>query len=455
MARVPDIKVEPPGPKAKRIIDIDTRYLATSTKTSPIAVESAKGSTVRDVDGNTYIDFTSGVSVLNLGHSHPEVIKAVKAQSERFLHFAGTDFYYEVQSRLASELCRICQGKSDKRVFFSNSGTEAIEAAIKLARWSTERKQFISFIGCFHGRTMGSLSLTASKPVQRGRFFPVVPGVSHIPFAYCYRCPYHLEYPSCGIWCAKVLEEVYLDSFLPAEEVAALFLEPVQGEGGYIVPPPEFVKIIARTLKKHSILLVDDEIQAGMGRTGKMWGIEHYGVVPDVICTAKSLGSGIPIGATVFDKKLDFGVEGAHSNTFGGNPIACAAALATLDAMEKEGVVEQAAKKGLYMSKRLDELKEEHEIIGDVRGIGMMQATEFVKDRKTREHAKEARDRIVQVALRKGLILLGCGKSAMRYIPPLTITTEEIDAGIEILDDSIAAVEKEMKGKSRRTGRKG
>jgi len=448
------MKVEPPGPRAKRIIDIDTRYLATSTKTSPIAVESSRGSTVRDVDGNTYVDFTSGVAVLNLGHSHPEVVKAVKAQSEKFLHFAGTDFYYEVQSRLASELNRICPGKFEKRVFFSNSGTEAIEAAIKLARWSTERKQFISFIGCFHGRTLGSLSLTASKPVQRGRFFPVVPGVTHIPFAYCYRCPYHLDYPSCGIWCAKVLEETYFDSFLPAEEVAALFLEPVQGEGGYIVPPREFVTIIARTLKKHRILLVDDEIQAGMGRTGKMWGIEHYGVVPDVVCIAKSLGSGIPIGATVFDKKLDFGVEGAHSNTFGGNPVACAAALATLDAMEKEGVVAQGAKKGLYLRKRLEELKDKYEIIGDVRGIGMMQATEFVKDRKTKEHAKEERDRIAEVAFKKGLILLGCGKSSMRYVPPLTVTIEEMDAGIEVLDASIAVVEKEMKGKASKVGRK-
>jgi 4-aminobutyrate aminotransferase len=440
--KVPQIRIEPPGPKAKEIIKVDTKYLATSTKTSPIAVESASGSVVSDVDGNLYLDFASGVSVLNIGHSHPEVVRAVKEQAERVMHFAGTDFYYDLQSRLVKKLSEICPGRYDKRVFLSNSGTEAIEAAIKVARWHTQRKQFISFIGAFHGRTMGSLSLTASKPVQRRRFFPLVPGAVHIPFAYCYRCPYHLEYPSCGIWCAKILEEVYFESFLPSDEVAALFIEPVQGEGGYIVPPIEFIKIMRNVTKKHGILFVDDEVQAGMGRTGRLWGIEHFGVTPDILCAAKALGSGVPIGATVYHRKYDFGVQGAHSNTFGGNLLACASALATIDVIENEGIIEIAAKNGRHLRKRLDEMMNENEIIGDVRGLGMMQATELVENRRTKKPAKKARDRIVELCYKRGVILLPCGKSGIRYIPPLTTPVEQIDAGIDVIESAFKDVSK-------------
>jgi len=435
--KIPQIRVEPPGPNAREIIKVDEKYMATSTKTSPIAVESASGSVVHDVDGNVYLDFASGVGVLNIGHCHPKVVKAVRDQAEKVMHFAGTDFYNDLQSRLVKKLSEICPGKYDKRVFLSNSGTEAIEAAMKVARWHTQRKQFISFIGAFHGRTMGSLSLTASKPVQRNRFFPLVPGEVHIPFAYCYRCPYHLEYPSCGIWCAKILEEVYFESFLPAEEVAALFIEPVQGEGGYVVPPAEFVEIMSRTCKKHGILLVDDEVQAGMGRTGKLWGIENFGIVPDVLCAAKALGSGVPIGATVYHRKLDFGVQGAHSNTFGGNLLACASALATIDVIEKEKVLGMAAKTGKHLRKRLDDLMEKHDIIGDVRGLGMMQATELVEDRKTKKPAKKARDKVVELCYKRGVILIPCGKSTIRYIPPLTTPVEYIDAGVEVVDSAL------------------
>jgi 4-aminobutyrate aminotransferase len=446
MEKAPNVIVEPPGPKARKIIDLDTKYLATSTKASPIAIESAAGAVVRDVDGNTFLDFASGVAVLNLGHSHPAVLKAIFEQAGKFTHFAGTDYYYDVQSKLAEKLCTIALMPGENRVFLSNSGTESTEAAIKLARWSSGRKLLISFIGGFHGRTMGSLSLTASKEVQQERYFPSMPGVTHLPFAYCYRCPYHLEYPSCGIWCAKVLEELYFDTYLPADEVAAMFIEPVQGEGGYIVPPKEFVRIMHSTCKRHGILLVDDEVQAGIGRTGRMWAMEHHDVVPDVICSAKALGSGIPIGATIFRKELDWGKKGAHSNTFGGNAVACASALATIETIEKEGLLQQAERKGDHLRQRLEEFKDRYEIIGDVRGLGLMQTTEFVKDRRTKEHACEERDRIEELCLKRGLVAIGCGKSGIRYIPPLTIPMEQLDAGIDILEGVIRDVNGDLKG---------
>jgi len=446
MASVPNMKIYPPGPKARKVIAADAKYLATSTKSSPLVVEKAKGTTVWDVDGNSYLDFASGVAVMNIGHSHPEIVKAITEQAKKFIHFAGTDYYYDVQSRLVEKLCQITPGKFEKKAFLSNSGTESIEAAMKIARWSDpNRKQYLSFIGGFHGRTFGSLSLTASKTVQQERYFPKVPGVTHIPFAYCYRCPYHLEYPGCGIWCAKVLEEVHFETYLPPEEIAAMFIEPIQGEGGYIVPPKEFVQMMHATCKKHGILFVDDEVQAGIGRTGRLWAIEHHGVVPDILCSAKALSSGIPMAATVFRSSLDWGKKGAHSNTYGGNAVACASALATLRVVEKEHLVKAAEKKGEHLRKRLNEMKDKYEIIGDVRGFGLMQATEFVKDRKTKLCACKERDAIEDIAFKRGLIIIGCGKSAIRYIPPLTSTIEELDKGLDILDSAIRDVEKEIR----------
>ncbi|MCL5437454.1 MAG: aminotransferase class III-fold pyridoxal phosphate-dependent enzyme, partial [Candidatus Thermoplasmatota archaeon] len=277
MSKVPDIKIEPPGPSAREIIEKDSNYVATTTKSLPVVGKRARGLVVEDVDGNMFLDFSSGISVLNVGHCHPKVVEAVRKQSEELMHFAGTDFYYDIQASLAQRLSEVTPGNFHKKVFFSNSGTEAIEAAIKIARWSTGRKRLLAFIGAFHGRTMGSLSLTASKPVQQDRFFPGVPGVTHVPFAYCYRCPYHLEYPSCDLWCAKTIEETYLSTYVPPDEVAALFGEPVQGEGGYVVPPPEFYPTVHRILKRYGILFADDEVQAGLGRTGRMWGIENWG----------------------------------------------------------------------------------------------------------------------------------------------------------------------------------
>ncbi|HEV8595505.1 MAG TPA: aminotransferase class III-fold pyridoxal phosphate-dependent enzyme, partial [Thermoplasmata archaeon] len=336
MAKVPDIKVTPPGPKARKVLARDDRWLATATKSSPLVVKRASGSVVEDVDGNTYIDFTCGVSVTNVGHVHPKVTAAIEQQAEQFTHFAGTDFYYDVQTRLAERLARLAPGKKPKKVFFSNSGTEANEAAMKLARSHTRRPMFLAFLNAFHGRTMGALSLTASKAVHRAGFQPMMPGVVHVPFAYCYRCPYQLKYPSCDLYCANVIEDLYMKTVAPPEDLAAIFFEPVQGEGGYVLPPPGWVERVEKIARDHDVLLAADEVQSGMGRTGTMFAVQHTKAVPDIIAMAKSLGSGIPIGATIFDATLDFSRKGVHSNTFGGNPVACAAGMATLDVIEND-----------------------------------------------------------------------------------------------------------------------
>jgi 4-aminobutyrate aminotransferase len=434
---VPNIKVPPPGPRARKVLARDEKWLATSTKTSPLVVDHASGSTVTDVDGNVYIDFTCGVSVTNVGHAHPAVTEAIREQSERFTHFAGTDFYYDVQTKLAERLAGLAPGNARRKVFFSNSGTEAIEAAIKVARWSTERPMFLAFLNAFHGRTMGSLSLTASKAVQRARFFPTMPGTVHVPFAYCYRCPYQLTYPECDLYCANVIEDLYMKTVLPPDDLAAIFFEPIQGEGGYVVPPKGWVERIEKIAHDHGALLAADEVQSGMGRTGKMFAVEHTRARPDILAMAKALGSGIPIGATIFDERLDFGEKGAHSNTFGGNPVACASALATLDVIEGERLLENATRLGARMRARLDEMKERYAIMGDNRGVGLMQATEFIEDPKTRSPAPEARDRIVRDALKRGLVLLPAGVSTIRFIPALNTPDDLLDKGLDILEATI------------------
>jgi 4-aminobutyrate aminotransferase len=436
---LPDIKVIPPGPKGQEIIDMDSQYIATTTKTSPVAVNRARGAMVWGVDGNRYLDLTSGIGVTNTGHCHPKVVDAIQKQAAELMHFAGTDFYYSIQAELAKRLCEVTPGNCAQKVFYTNSGTESVEAAIKLAKWSSERKRFMAFIGAFHGRSMGAVSLTASKTVQRERFFPMMPGVTHTHYAYCYRCPYKLEYPSCDLWCAKIVEEVHFEQLVPPATVAAWFIESVQGEGGYIVPPPGWIKEIRDITERHGILLVDDEVQAGFGRTGKWFGIEHYGVEADIYCLAKGMGSGVPIGAIVFKEELDWRVKGAHSNTYGGNLVASAAALATIDAIEEEGMVENSARMGDHLHKRLLELQEHHPEIGDVRGLGLMQATEFVKDPNTKERDIALRDRLTVEAYKRGLIMLPCGKNSMRYIPPLIITEHQVDGAIEILDESLKA----------------
>ncbi|MEE9151469.1 MAG: acetyl ornithine aminotransferase family protein [Thermoplasmata archaeon] len=434
------IKISPPGPKARKIISEDKKFIATVTKTSPIAAKRAKGAIVEDVDGNIYLDFTSGVSVVNTGHCHPKIVEAVRRQAGELMHFAGTDFYYDVQNRLAETLVKITPGKFDKKVFFTNSGTESNECAIKLAKWSTNNNRFIAFIGAFHGRTIGSLSLTASKVVHRNKYFPMMAGVTHIPYAYCYRCAYKMEYPDCDVWCAKILDEVYLSNFVPPDEVAALFIEPVQGEGGYIVPPKKFMQEIRRITKKHKIIMVDDEVQAGFGRTGRMFAVEHYKIEPEILCLAKGLGSGMPIGATVFDAKLDFGVPGAHSNTYGGNLVACASAMATIGVIKSEKLLKRAEKLGKIVSHRLNEMMDKYPLIGDVRGIGLMQAVELVKNRKTKNPAEKETDKILKHCYKNGLILLPCGTSGIRFIPPLVIKEDELNEGLDILNGAFRKI---------------
>jgi len=440
MSNMPQIKITPPGENAKKIIEMDDKYIMTVTKLSPIAVSHASGALVTDVDGNTYLDFTCGAGVTNLGHCPPKVVEAIKAQVEKVMHFAGTDFYYECQSKLAKKLTEITPGDFDKKVFFTNSGTESVEAAIKCSRWATQKKRFISFIGSFHGRTMGSLSLTGSKTVHRNRYMPLIPGVTHIPYAYCYRCPYKLTYPECDLWCAKIIDEIYFTSFLPPEEVAALFFECVQGEGGYIVPPKEFIPELAKIMSKHGILMVDDEVQAGFGRTGKLFACEHYGVTPDILTLAKGMGSGVPVGAIVAKAELDFGAPGAHSSTYGGNLLSCASVTATIEVIEQDNLVANSAKLGEIIMQRLRELYDKYELIGDVRGLGLMTATEFVKDRKTKEYAIKEKDAIVTEAYKRGLLLLPCGKSSVRYIPPINIPEDQLHKGMDILEEAISAV---------------
>lgn len=433
----PQIKTEIPGKIAKKIIAEDTKYLAIATKTSPIAIKKARGIILEDVDGNIFYDFTSGVGVLNVGHCHPKVVNAIKQQAELFSHFAGTDFYYDVQGKLAKKLTEITPGNFPKKVFFTNSGAESNECAIKVCRSSTNRKQFIAFMNCFHGRTMGALSLTASKIVQREKYFPMMHGVVHLPYAYCYRCRYKLTYPECDLWCAKILDEVYFQTILPSDEVAGMFIESVQGEGGYIVPPSAFVREMRKITQTHGILLIDDEVQSGFGRTGKFFAIEHHGVVPDVISLAKALGGGLPMGASIFNAKYDFDKEGRHSNTFGGNGICCSAGLKTIEVIEKEKLVENSEKVGKYFKKLLYELQEKYECIGDVRGLGLMLATEIVKDKKTKKIDSQRRDKIIERSYKNGLILLPCGVNVIRYIPPLIVREEEIDVAYEIIDKSI------------------
>ncbi len=440
--KVPHVDGVLPGPKGRKIIDRDTKIMVTSTKAGPIVAKRAKGAVIEDVDGNKILDFFAGVGVQNVGHCHPEVVRAIREQADKFIHIAGTDYYYEVQVELAEKLAMLSPGKFAHKVFFTNSGTESVEAALKVAKQATKRQTFVGFINAFHGRTMGSLAVTASKPVHREGFFPFMPGVYHIPYAYCYRCRYKLEYPSCGVWCAKILEEVYFDSYVPPGDIAAIVAEPIQGEGGYIVPPKEFLGILKRTAEKHGILFIDDEIQAGMGRTGKMWAIEHFGLVPDIMTIAKALGAGIPIGATIINSKLDFDRPGRHSNTFGGNPIGAAAALAVLDIIAKEKLLDRTLKLGRKSIKRLREMQDDYEIIGDTRGLGLMLAHEFVKDKKGRAVNKDARDKVVDLALSKGLGIIGCGKSSIRYIPPLTIEEGLLEKGWDILEDCIRTVEK-------------
>jgi len=440
MKKWPLIHTPLPGPNARKLINQDRTYVSPSyTRYYPLVVEKAKGLWVHDVDGNIFLDFTAGIAVCATGHCHPRVIKAIKKQADLLLHMSGTDFYYRPQIILAKKLANLMPGKGGKKVYFGNSGAEAVEAAFKLARWHTKRELNLAFYGAFHGRTMGALSLTASKTIQKKHYNPLVPGITHIPYAYCYRCPYNLCYPECELGCVRWVEDTLFRTTIPPEEVATIFVEPIQGEGGYIVPPPEFHREMNKIAKKYGILYVADEVQSGMGRTGKMFAMEHFGVDPDLIALAKGIASGMPLGALTARAEIMDWEAGSHASTFGGNPVSCMAALATIELLE-EGLMENAAVQGKRLIDGLVKLQQSHECMGDVRGKGLMVAVEFVKDRETKEPARMWRNDIIKHAFQKGLLLLGCGENSIRFCPSLTVNTAEVDKCLSIFDDVVKEV---------------
>ena len=438
--KFPNIKTILPGPNAAALIGVDHNHVSPSyTRIYPLVAEKGEGLWIHDPDGNTFLDFTSGIAVCATGHCHPRVVNAIKEQANKLLHMSGTDFYYTSQITLAEKLAQLAPGDGDNKVFFGNSGAEAVEAAFKLARWYTKRELNIAFFGAFHGRTMGALSLTASKTIQKKHYNPLIPGITHIPYAYCYRCPYNMSYPECGIECVRWVEDTLFRTTMPPEEVAAIFVEPIQGEGGYIVPPPEFHREFHKLAKKYGILYVADEVQSGMGRTGKMFAMEHFGTVPDIMALAKGIASGLPLGAMVARSDIMVWEAGSHASTFGGNPISCRAALATIELLEAE-LMENAKIRGEYLMTRLRELQKSIECIGDVRGKGLMVGVELVKDRVTKERATDWRNEVIQKAFQKGLLLLGCGENTIRFSPALTVTAEEIDTCLSIFGETLREV---------------
>jgi 4-aminobutyrate aminotransferase len=438
----------PPGPRAKKIVE-DTKAILSSSisRFYPLVIESAHDCIVRDVDGNEFIDFNSGLVVLNVGSTRNEVVEAAKHQLEKFTHFSYTDFYYENIVRLAEKLNEITPGQKPKNVFYGNSGTEAIEAAIKLVRYYTKRSRLLAYTGAFHGRTMGSVSLTASKPVQVKGFGPLLPMVDHVPYPYCYRCPFNLTYPECGIYCIDYIEEQYFQKNVPPDEVAALFFEPIQGEGGYVVPPEDYFGKLKKILSPYDILLVDDEVQSGIGRTGKWFAIEHFGIEPDVFCIAKALSGGLPMGATIARKEIMNWAPGSHASTFGGNPVSAAAALAVIEVIKREKLLENAVKQGAYIMSRFEEMKEKYEVVGDVRGKGLMVGIEIVKNKKTKAFGDEEAKEIVELTWKKGVLLITAGRSTLRIAPPLTISRDLIDEALPIIEESIAHVNSKSKSK--------
>jgi len=428
--------------KAEEFIRLHKRFIMPSTMVSyPLVASEAHGSIVKDVNGKAYIDFSSAVAVANIGHSHPKVVQAVKEQAERLIHFAGNDFYNELQPKLAQKLVSITPGNSAKKVFFSNSGAESVECAFKLARWHKRRPGMISFLGAFHGRTFGALSLSACKPAHKAFFHPLVPYVVHVPYPYCYRCSFGLQYPECGLQCVSYLEDVVMESY-PMEDFAGLIVEPIQGEAGYIVPPDEFMPRLEKACREHGLLLIVDEVQTGVGRTGRMFACEHYGVEPDILCLSKALAAGLPMGATVARAEVADWQEGAHSNTFGGNLLACAAALANIEVIEEEKLWERAAHLGEHALKRLRELMEESRIVGDVRGKGLMIGVELVRDKTTRARAIKETEQVTVEAFKRGLILLPVGHNCIRVAPPLNIPNDLLDRGLDILVEAVKVVEK-------------
>lgn len=439
--RYAKILTDPPGPKGKRIIDKTATYVSPSfSRALPLVVESAHGVLVKDVDGNQFIDFSSGIAVLNTGSTHSAVVEAGKRQLEKFVHFSYTDFYYANLTELSERVAELAPGHFDKMVFWGNSGAEANEAAMKLARNYTRRPLFLAHSGSFHGRTMGALSLTASKPIQRERSSPLIPEVVHFPFPYCYRCPWKQTFPECDYYCVVYFKEQYLEKFVPVEDVAAYFFEPFQGEGGYVVPPPRYFEKMS-FLRKEGVLFAADEVQTGMGRTGKFFAMEHFGVAADIISVAKGIASGLPLSATIAKAEIMRSWKpGQHASTFGANPVSVEMALATLDVIAREHLMENASKMGDLGARRLEEMKTKYEIVGDVRGRGLFIGVEIVKSKQTKERGEKESEMITRECFKSGLILITAGRNTLRIIPPLVIHEDEMNEGLDILERAIGKV---------------
>jgi 4-aminobutyrate aminotransferase len=432
---VPRLRTELPGPHGRTLLERDARFMSPSyTRVYPLVVARGSGAVIEDVDGNLFLDFTAGIAVTSTGHCHPHVTAAIKDQADKLLHMSGTDFYYEPQIDLAQRLAESGPGKSPKRVFFTNSGAEALEAALKLARWHTGRSRAIAFFGAFHGRTYGAMSLSGSKLVHRKGFSPLVPDIHHVPYPRgCHDC----DEPGAGCACVRQIEDTLFRRTAPPDEVAAIFVEPIQGEGGYHVPPLGFLPGLRDLCNRYGILLVVDEVQTGMGRTGKLYAVEHWNVEPDILCLAKGIASGMPLGAMVArDEVMDW-PSGSHASTFGGNPVSCRAALATLDLIESEYMANAAAR-GAQLKEGLKRLRQRHAQVGDVRGLGLMVAMDIIRPDDGEPNAG-GRDAVVQDAFRHGLLLLGCGESAIRFCPPLCITAEQVETALAILDGILSA----------------
>ncbi|HUH62269.1 MAG TPA: acetyl ornithine aminotransferase family protein [Terracidiphilus sp.] len=442
----PRLRCPVPGPKARAAVDADKRWISPSyTRSYPLVARSGRGLRVEDVDGNEFLDFAAGIAVVSTGHCHPQVVAAIQKQAAELIHISGTDFFHQPLTDLAEQLSATAPMRGPHRFFYGNSGAEAIECALKLARYHTGRQHVIAFLGAFHGRTMGALSLTGSKPQQKRRFAPLVPGVTHIPYPNAYRAGVEgakaiEEY---NLNCARYLEDRLFKTILPPEEVAAIFVEPVQGEGGYVVAPDNFLRELRAICNRHGILLVADEVQSGCGRTGQWWAIQHSGVEPDIVCMAKGIASGMPLGVCMSRAEIMDWVPGSHASTFGGNPVCLAAAQATIDVLQG-GAIANASRVGEFILDRVRAWKKSHPMVGDVRGRGLMIGIEIVKDKATREPAAAVRNRIETLAFERGLLVLGCGENSIRLCPPLIVSEQEASVALDILEDSLSAAEKEF-----------
>jgi 4-aminobutyrate aminotransferase len=442
--KLPHLITPLPGPKAKQIVERDRQVLSPSyTRDYPLVAKRGHGAVIEDVDGNSFLDFAAGIAVVSTGHCHPDVVAAIQKQAAELIHMSGTDFYYPNMVEVAEKLASIAPGKGPKRVYFGNSGAEAVEAAIKLAKYHTKRDKLVAFHGAFHGRTMGALSLTASRAVQRKGFGTLLSGVFHMPYPDTYRGTYGIRPENASADCLSYLENELFRRRVDPDEVAGIFIEPIQGEGGYLPAPAEFLQGLEKICHKYGIMLVADEVQSGMGRTGKWWAVDYAGVEPDIICTAKGIASGMPLSAIITKASVMDWTPGAHASTFGGNPVCIAASLVTLGLIERTYMA-NAARMGEFIKQKMANWTERHKIVGEVRGRGLMIGVEFVRDQKTKERAPDLRNRIVQMAFHKGLLVLGSGDTTLRLCPPLMIDEEQAEFAVRTLDGIITEIERTL-----------